>query len=85
MQYFGEIQTKYEEIFLTQSYMYFNEEGEEISVKEFKNLIKTTKDRKQNIIGTVFLYNPVVTPMGFDSNKYLLEQDFEDFDKLIEL
>ena len=42
MQYFGEIQTKYEEIFLTQSYMYFNEEGEEISVKEFKNLIKTS-------------------------------------------
>lgn len=85
MQYFGEIQTKYEEIFLTQSYMYFNEDDEEITPKEFKELIKTTKDRKQNIIGTVFIYNPVVTPIGFDSNKYLLEQGFEEFDKLIEL
>ena len=39
MQYFGEIHTKYEEIFLTQSYMYFNEEGEEISVKEFNRTL----------------------------------------------
>ena len=26
MQYFGEIQTKYEEVFLTQSYMYFKKD-----------------------------------------------------------
>lgn len=85
MQYFGVIETKYEEVFLTQSYMYFNEENEEITAKDLKDKIKTTKDRKKNIIGTVFLYNPVVTPIGFDSNKYLLEQDFDDFDKMIEL
>ena len=41
MQYFGEIQTKYEEVFLTQSYMYFKEdEDENISAKDLKNLIK---------------------------------------------
>ena len=85
MQYFGVIETKYEEIFLTQSYMYFNEEGEEITPKDLRDKIKTAKDRKKNIIGTVFLYNPVVTPLGFDSNKYLLEQEFDDFDKMIEL
>lgn len=86
MQYFGIIETKYEEVFLTQSYMYFNiDENDVISAKELKEKIKTTKDRKKNIIGTVFLYNPVVTPIGFDSNKYLLDQEFEDFDKFIEL
>lgn len=85
MQYFGTIETKYEEVFLTESYMYFNEEDEEITPKQLKDKIKTAKDKKKNIIGTVFLYNPVVTPMGFDSNKGILEQDFEDFDKLIEL
>ena len=84
MQYFGTIETKYEEIFLTQSYMYFNTEDEEITVKELKEKIKTAKDKKKNIIGTVFLYSPMVTPVGFDSNKYLLEQDFEDFGKMIE-
>lgn len=85
MQYFGIIETKYDEIFLTQSYMYFNEDDEVITAKELKEKIKTAKDRKKNIIGTIFLYNPLVTPVGFDSNKYLLEQNFEDFGKMIEL
>ena len=48
MQYFGTIETKYEEIFLTQSYMYFNAEDEEITVKELKEKIKTAKDRKSS-------------------------------------
>lgn len=47
MQYFGVIETKYEEIFLTQSYMYFNEEGEEITPKDLRDKIKTAKDRKK--------------------------------------
>ena len=51
MQYFGEIETKYEEVFLTKSYMYFNIDDEKISEKELKNLIKTKDDRKKNIIG----------------------------------
>lgn len=86
MQYFGEIQTKYEEVFLTQSYLYFNENEEDtISPKELKELLKTKKDRKKNIIGTIFIYNPVITPIGFDSNIFLLDQKFEYFDELIEL
>ena len=48
MQYFGTIETKYDEIFLTESYMYFNAEDEEITVKELKEKIKTAKDRKKN-------------------------------------
>jgi len=85
MQYFGQIETKYEEIFLTSSYMYFNYDDEVISVKDLKNKIKTAKDRKKNIAGTIFIYNPVVTPVGYDSNKYLLDQEFDKFDEIIEL
>ncbi len=85
MQYFGELQTKYDEVFVTQSYMYFNKEDEVITAKEIKQKIKTNKDRKKNIIGTVFIYNPIVTPIGFDSNKFLLEQEFDAFDEMIEL
>lgn len=86
MQYFGELQTKYEEVFLTSSYMYFNRDEEDIkTAKEIKQMLKTNKDRKKNIAGTIFLYNPVVTPLGYDSNSFLLDQDFEQFDELIEL
>lgn len=85
MQYFGTIETKYEEIFLTSSYMYFNRDDEEITAKDLKQMIKTNKDRKKNIAGTIFLYNPVVTPVGFDSNSFLLDQDFDQFGECIEL
>lgn len=85
MQYFGEIQTKYEEVFLTESYMYFPNDEEKLSVNDFKKLIKTTKDKKSNIIGTVIIYNPVVTPITLDSNKEILKQDFDSFDELCEL
>lgn len=85
MQYFGVIETKYEEIFLTSSFLYFNRQDEEISAKELKQLIKTNKDRKKNIAGTIFLYNPLVTPVGYDSNSFLLDQDFDKFGEYIEL
>lgn len=85
MQYFGQIETKYEEVFLTSSYMYFNRDDETITAKDLKQLIKTHKDRKKNIAGTVFIYNPVVTPIGFDSNNFLLDQDFDQFGEMIEL
>ena len=85
MQYFGTLETKYEEVFLTSSYLYFNNEDEEITPKEFKEKIKNAKIKKKNVIGTIILYNPVVTPVGYDSNKFLLEQDFDKFDELIEL
>lgn len=86
MQYFGELQTKYEEVFLTSSYMYFNYDDEDVkTAKDIKQMIKTNKDRKKHIAGTVFLYNPIVTPLGFDSNKFLLDQEFDAFDEMIEL
>lgn len=85
MQYFGTFMTKYEELFLVNSYIYFNKEDEEITPKELKNLIKTQKDRKRNIVGTIFIYSPLVTPIGYDSNKPLLNQEFDKFDEMIEL
>ncbi|MBU3013227.1 hypothetical protein KO488_00540 [Poseidonibacter lekithochrous] len=85
MQYFGTIETKYEEIFVTSSYMYFGAEDETITPKELKAKIKSAKERKKNIIGTLFLYNPVVTPVGYDSNNYLLDQDFDSFGDMVEL
>lgn len=85
MQYFGVLETKYEELFLTSSYMYFNYDDKEISANDLKKMLKTNKDKKKNIIGTVFLYNPLVTPKGYDSNSFLLEQDFDEYEEMVEL
>ena len=40
MQYFGTIETKYEEVFITSSYMYFGAEDEVITPKELKAKIR---------------------------------------------
>ncbi|PPK62105.1 hypothetical protein [Malaciobacter marinus] len=86
MQYFGVFKTKYEEVFLTESYLYIScDKDDEITVKDLKEKIKTNKLKKKNIIGTIFLYNPIVSPVGYDSNKFLLEQEFDKFDEMIEL
>ncbi len=42
MQYFGILETKYEEVFLTSSFLYFNKEDEVITAKELKQ-----KNKKQ--------------------------------------
>lgn len=80
MQYFGNYELGFDKEFLTQSYLYVPNEDEELSVKEFKTLIKTKKDKKTNIAGTVFMYNPFIYPKGYDEKKFLNEQDY-DFDQ----
>lgn len=85
MQYFGTFHTKYEEVFLTSSYLYFNQEDETITANELKQMLKTSKTRKKHIAGTIFFYNPVVTPVGYDSNAFLLDQDFDAWDEMIEI
>ncbi len=85
MQYFGIIQTKYNEIFLSSSYLYFPLEDDNIDASQLKKMINNHKNKKRNIVGTILIYNPVITPIGFDSHKFLLDQDFNSFNELIEL
>ena len=81
MQYFGTFETKYEEVFLTSSYLYFNNDEDDIlKSKKEKKKKKKKKVKKKNIIGTIYLYNPVVTPLGYDSNTFLLDQEFDKFE-----
>ena len=58
MQFFGRYDTKFDEEFLVESYLYFNKEDEELSEDEFRQLIKTQKLKKKNIAGTIFMYSP---------------------------
>ena len=48
-------------------------------IKGGKLLIKNKKLKKKNIAGTIFMYSPFHTPVGFIENKTLYSQDF-DFD-----
>ncbi len=85
MQYFGKYNTRFDDEFLTESYLYFNHPDEEITPDEFKKLINNQKLKKKNIVGTIFMYNPFVYPLGYDDKKSLTNQDFEDWDTFYSL
>jgi len=80
MQFFGQFETEHGEEYLTESYLFFkNEDEDDLTPKEFKQLIKTQKLKKKNIAGTIIMYNPFYMPLGYDENKTLTSQGF-DFD-----
>jgi len=80
IQYFGKYDTNFDREFLIEGYLYCPIDNEEISVEEFKQLIKTKKDKKKNIAGTIFMHNPYAYPKGYDKLKKLADQEF-DFDQ----
>ncbi len=79
MQTFGIFSTNFDHEYLTKHYIYINEKDEvrediKISLDDLKKLLKK---KSKNIAGTIFLYNPAISPVGYDANTPLLEQGFE--------
>ena len=78
MQTFGKFSTNFDHEYLTKHYIYINEKDEnrediKISVDDLNKLLKK---KSKNVAGTIFLYNPTISPVGFDNNSPLEEQGF---------
>jgi hypothetical protein len=87
MQTFGKFSTNFDHEYLTKQYIYINEKDDsrediKISIKELNTLLKK---KSKNVAGTIFLYNPTMSPLGFNNNSLLAEQGFEFDDKFHEL
>ncbi len=79
MQTFGIFSTNFDHEYLTKHYIYINEKDEtrediKISINDLKQLLKK---KSKNVAGSIFLYNPAISPIGYDTNIPLLEQGFE--------
>jgi len=74
MQIFGKFDTKFDDEFLVEHYIYINEEDEQITKEDLE--LKLKKKRK-HVAGTIFLYNPFLSPIGYDNKTSLTEQDYE--------
>jgi hypothetical protein len=90
MQAFGKFETEYDLEYLTEHYLYFNEEDEAITVDELKELLKR---KRKTVAGTIFLYNPAMAPKGYTAEQPLAEQGYAfdgeytelHFDKLMDI
>ncbi|MCD6173947.1 MAG: hypothetical protein J7J96_09230 [Sulfurimonas sp.] len=87
MQTFGKFSTNFDQEYLTKHYIYINEKDdsrEDIKIS-LQDLNKLLKKKSKNVAGTIFLYNPTLSPIGYDNDSLLSEQGFEYDDNFHEL
>ncbi len=85
MQTFGKFSTNFDAEYVSEQYIYINETHEDkdkITLEEFEALLKK---KRKTVVGTIFLYNPTIAPMGYDNDSLLAEQGYEFDDKFCEL
>ena len=87
MQTFGIFSTNFDHEYLTKHYIYINEKDEnrediKIDISDLENMLKK---KRKTVAGTIFLYNPSLSPLGFNDNSPLQEQGFEFDDEFREL
>jgi len=83
MQIFGRFDTKFNDEFLVEQYLYINEDDETITQED---LALKLKKKRKHVVGTIFLYNPNMAPIGYKTTSSLASQGYEfngQFDELI--
>jgi len=73
MQAFGKFATEHGLEYLIEHYLYFNEPDKKITADDLKILLKK---KSRNVAGTIFLYNPVMAPKGYNTDSLLTEQGY---------
>ena len=87
MQTFGKFSTNFDHDYLTKHYIYINEKDEnrediKIDINDLENMLKK---KRKTVAGTIFLYNPTLSPIGFNNDSTLSDQDFVFDDEFHEL
>jgi len=83
MQIFGKFSTNFDMDYLIEHYMYINENDEDIL--NSKDLELKLKKKRKHVAGTVFLYNPEVSPRGYKISHFLQDDGFEEYDTFVPL
>jgi len=83
MQVFGKFSTNFDMDYLVEHYIYINEsEDEKITVDDLKAMLKK---KRKTVAGTIFLYNPERSPIGFKMSRFLQDDGFDKYDELVPL
>jgi len=82
LQAFGKFSTNFDVEYLTEQYIYIPEGSEIIDVKKLEELLGK---KRKTVAGTIFLYNPTIAPVGYNTNSKLASQGYEFDSKFCEL
>jgi hypothetical protein len=83
MQIFGKYSTNFDMDYLVEHYIYLNENDEDkITVDDLENMLKK---KRKTVAGTVFLYNPETSPVGYKLSRFLQNDGFDKYDAFVPL
>ncbi len=83
MQIFGKFMTNFDMDYLSEHYIYLNNgEDDVITVEDLENML--SKKRK-TVCGTIFLYNPEASPVGYKMSRFLQNEGFDQYGKFVRL
>ena len=74
MQIFGKFTTRFDMDFINGHYIYLNEnEEDKITATDLEAMLKK---KRKSVCGTIILYNPELTPVGYTMSHFLQEDGF---------
>ncbi len=82
MQAFGKFSTKIDLEYVKEQYIYIQQDDETIDAQQLEQMLKK---RRKTVAGTIFLYNPTIAPIGYNTDSTLELQGYEFDDKFSEL
>jgi len=74
MQAFGKFIKSIDIEYIQEQYIYIQKEDEIIDAKELENMLKK---KRKTVAGTIFLYNPTIAPIGYNTSSTLESQGYE--------
>jgi len=83
MQIFGKFTTNFDMDYINGHYIYFND-GEDDTITT-TDLDAMLKKKRKHVCGTIFLYNPELSPVGYTLSHFLEEDGFDKYDEFVPL
>ena len=83
MQIFGKFTTNFDMDYINGHYIYFNESDEDkITAEDLENMLKK---KRKHVCGTIILYNPELSPVGYSMSRFLQDDGFDKYDEFVPL
>lgn len=83
MQIFGKFITNFDMDYLNEHYIYISgDEDEKISVEDLEQMLKK---KRKSVCGTIFLYNPEHSPVGYKMSRFLQDDGFDKYGEFVAL
>jgi len=74
LQAFGKFSTNIDIEYIAEQFIYIPESDETISIEQLEIMLK---NKRKTVSGTIFLYNPTISPVGYNTDSSLASQGYE--------